>query len=81
MEGKRFRRIQNGCIYDVIGRDETPGRTPRWILWNDRTGEQEFADDFRLKRQLGWELIGTAKQPEKTHRPAPPPLLKKASSD
>jgi hypothetical protein len=54
MEGRRFRRIQNGCIYEVIGRDDTPGQQPRWILWNEKIGEQEFADDFRLNRQVGW---------------------------
>ena len=77
MEGKRFRRIQNGCIYEIIGRDETPGRQPRWILWNDRIGERRFEVDFQLKRQLGWELVGRSDQQETTPREIPPALMKK----
>ncbi len=77
MEGKRFRRIQNGCIYEIIGRDETPGQQPRWILRDDRTGEREFAVDFQLKRQVGWELVGKSDQQETTLREVPAALMKK----
>jgi len=77
MEGKRFRRIQNGCIYEIIGRDETPGGQPCWILWNEREGKEVFAVDFQLKRQVGWELVGKSDQPETTAREAPPALMKK----
>jgi hypothetical protein len=77
MEGKRFRRIQNGCIYEIIGRDETPGRQPRWILRNEQVGGREFADEYQLKRQLGWELIGKSDQQETTPREVPPALMKK----
>ena len=77
MEGKRFRRVQNGCIYEIIGRDETPGRTPRWILWNEREDKEEFAVDYQLKRQVGWELVGRSDQQETTPREVPPALMKK----
>ncbi len=77
MEGKRFRRIQNGCIYEIIGRDETPGRQSRWILWNEQIGERQFEVDFQLKRQIGWELVGKSDQQETTPREVPPALMKK----
>ena len=77
MEGKRFRRIQNGLHYEVIGRDETPGRQPRWILWNDRLRERQFEVDFQLKRQVGWELVGKSDQQETMPREVPPALMKK----
>lgn len=77
MEGKRFRRIQNGCIYEIIGRDETPGQQPRWILWNAAIGEREFAVDFQLNRQVGWELVGKSDQQESTPREVPAALMKK----
>jgi len=77
MEGKRFRRIQNGCIYEIIGRDETPGQQPHWILWNEAIGERVLAVDFQLKRQMGWELVGKSNQQETTPREVPPALMKK----
>ena len=77
MEGKRFRRIQNGCIYEIIGRDETPGGQPGWILWNEREGKEVFEIDFQLKRQVGWELVGKSDQLETTPREVPPALMKK----
>ncbi len=58
MKGKLFRRIQVGCIYEVIGQDESPGMASRWILWNERIGERIFARDDELGRQIGWDLVG-----------------------
>ena len=81
MEGKRFRRIQNGCIYEVIGREETPGQQPRWILWNEKIGKQELADDFRLNRQVGWEIVGAGVDQESVPKAAPISLMKKVSGD
>jgi len=81
MKGKRFRRIQNGHIYEVIGRDETPGREPQWILWNDQIGEREFAPDMRLNRQLGWEVVGSSNSQGSAAQAVPPPLIKKTGSE
>ncbi len=79
MKGKRYRRIQDGCIYEVIGQDERPGMAPRWILWNERIGERQFVVDFQLGRQLGWELVGKvgkSDRQETTPRDVPAALMK-----
>lgn len=81
MEGKRFRRIQNGCIYEVIGRDETPGQPPRWILWNEKIGERALADDFRLNRQVGWEIVGKSGRQQSTAQETPAPLMRKPGAE
>ncbi len=79
MKGKLYRRNQDGCIYEVIGQDERPGMTPRWILWNERIGERQFVVDFQLGRQLGWELVGQvgkSDRQETTPRDVPAALMK-----
>jgi hypothetical protein len=79
MKGNLYRRNQDGCIYEVIGQDDSPDAPERWILWNDRIGERQFVDDFLLMRQVGWELVGkTGKSgpQETTARKAPPALMK-----
>ncbi len=79
MKGKRYRRIQDGCIYDVIGQDETTGTSSHWILWSERLGERHSVIDFQLTRQIGWELVGKVGKPgpqETTARKVPPPLMK-----
>ena len=81
MEGKRFRRIQNGRIYEVVGRVKLAGKGPRWILWDEQTDEREYADDFRLAKQLGWEVVGSKNQQRSAFARVPPPLMKKAGTE
>ncbi len=79
MKGNLYRRIQDGCIYEVIGQDERPGMAPCWILWNERIGERIFATDRDLGRQIGWDLVGkTGKSDpqETTPRDVPAALMK-----
>ncbi len=79
MKGKLYRRIQDGCIYEVIEQDVRLGMEPRWILWNDRIGERIFATDRDLGRQIGWELVGKAGKfspQETTVHELPPALMK-----
>ncbi len=79
MKGKLYRRIQDGCIYEVIEQDVGLGMEPRWILWNERLGERIFATDRDLGRQIGWELVGKAGKSspqETTVRELPPALMK-----
>ncbi len=70
MKGKLYRRNNDGYIYEVIGRDETPGAVPCWVLWNDRAGERQIAMEIELERQVGWELVGTAHGVEPEDEPA-----------
>ncbi len=70
MKGKLYRRIQDGCIYEVIEQDVRLGMESRWILWNERLGERIFATDRDLGRQIGWELGGKAGK-SKPHEPTP----------
>ena len=58
MKGKLYRRNNDGYIYEVIGRDETPGAVPCWVLWNDRAGERQIAMEIELERQVGWSSWG-----------------------
>ena len=79
MKGKLYRRIQDGCIYEVIEQDLRLGMEPRWILWNERIGERIFATDRDLGRQIGRELVGKAGKSsprETTVRELPPALMK-----
>ncbi len=81
MKGKLYRRIQDGCIYEIIGQDERPKMESRWILWNERIGERIFATDRDLRRQIGWDLVGkTGKSgpQETTAREVPAALMKRA---
>ncbi len=74
-----YRRIQNGCIYEVIGQADSPGASPHWILWNERIGERQFVVDFQLARQVGWELVGKvgkSDRQETTPREVPAALMK-----
>ena len=79
MKGKLFRRNKDGYIYEVVGLEEPSGMTTRWVLWNDRSGERHKVMDIELERQVGWELVGTAKgaaPPKPTAREIPPALMK-----
>ncbi len=79
MKGKLYRRIQDGCIYEVIEQDVRLRMEPRWILWNDRIGERIFATDRDLGWQIGWELVGKARKSspqETTVLEVPPALMK-----
>ncbi len=79
MKGKLYRRIEDGCIYEVIGQVESPAAPSRWILWNDRVGERKIVVDFQLMRQVGWELVGTVEMSapqETTSREIPTALMK-----
>jgi hypothetical protein len=61
MLGKLYRRNKDGYIYEVIGQDDSPGEPDRWVMWNERVGERQIVMDIELERQVGWELVGTAK--------------------
>lgn len=79
MQGKLYRRNKDGYIYEVIGMDDSPGEPDCWILWNERVGERQIVMDIELERQLGWELVGSAKDavPQKqSTREIPAALMK-----
>ena len=79
MKGNLYRRIQDGCIYEVIGQDEISGTSPCWFLWNERFAERVSVIDFHLTRQVGWELVGKVGKSdpqETTPREVPPALMK-----
>ena len=60
MEGRLYRRMKDGYIYEVVDKSVAHDGSPLWTLWNDRAGERQFAMDIELQRQVGWELVGTA---------------------
>ena len=79
MKGKLYRQINDGCIYEVIGQAEDFESSLSWVLWNERTGERQFVPEMRLRRQLGWDLVGRTKESggeETTTRELPPALMK-----
>ena len=79
MQGKRFRRYANGCIYEVTGRADNSPISTNWILWNDRFSEQLLVPEAELARQVGWDLVGSTRKldsAENVTRPAPAALMK-----
>ena len=79
MQGKRFRRYANGCIYEVTGRADNSPISTNWILWNDRFSERLLVPEAELARQVGWDLVGStrASNPAETKtRPVPAALMK-----
>ena len=79
MIGNLYRRVQDGCIYEVIGQDEIFGTSPCWFLWNERFGERQIVMDTQLTRQVGWELVGKvgkSDRQETTPREVPAALMK-----
>ena len=79
MKGNLYRRIQDGCIYEVIGQDEISGTSPCWFLWNERFGERQIVMDFQLTQQVDWELVGKVGKSdpqETTPREVPAALMK-----
>ncbi len=79
MIGNLYRRIQDGCIYEVIGQDEISGTSTCWFLWSERFGERQIVEGTQLTRQVGWELVGKvgkSKPHEPTPREVPATLMK-----
>ena len=61
MKGKLYRRIQDGCIYEVIGQAGNYGSSRRWLVWNKKFSERRIVLEVELVRQVGWELIETTR--------------------
>ena len=57
MKGKLFRRIQDGCIYEVIARASNRGEFRRWTVWNEKFRDRRIVLEVELARQAGWEPI------------------------
>jgi hypothetical protein len=79
MKGRLYRRQKDGYIYEVVAHDQAPGVPDLWVLWNERAGERQFAMGVELERQVGWELVGTAKSAatsERSNREVPAALMK-----
>lgn len=79
MKGKLYRRNKDGYIYEVVGQEESSALGLLWIMWNERVGERQFVMDIELKRQVGWELVGTvqsAAPPEESPQEIPAALMK-----
>ncbi len=78
MKGNLYRRIQDGCIYEVIGQDEISGTSPCWFLWSERFGERQIVEGTQLTQQVGWELVGKVGESDRqgTTREVPAALIK-----
>lgn len=79
MKGKLFRSNKDGCLYEVIGQDDIQGAPVRWVLWSEHLAVRVLVSDLELRRQIGWELVGSAKSSAASDgapRNTPPPLLK-----
>ena len=62
MKGKIFRRVQDGSIYEVIGRASNRGEFRRWTVWNEKFRDRRIVLEVELAWQAGWELVGKPRE-------------------
>ncbi len=79
MQGKLFRQLKDGSIYEIIGQADNFESSLEYILWSERTGDRQFVPEMILRRQIGWDLVGSTHKFDTRETPirkVPPPLMK-----
>ena len=62
MKGKLYRRVQDDCIYEVIGQASNRGEYRRWTVWNEKFRDRRIVLEIELEQQVGWEPISAARE-------------------
>ena len=70
MLGKKYRRIENGRIYEIIGQDVDFELSCLWLLWNGEFGDPRAATEAELVKQVGWDFVGKEEKSDPQNFPA-----------